>query len=205
MTLPFPDLGDPLPPRASPDTVRLLLERRSSSAQTLGAPGPSPDELDLLLRLGARVPDHGKLAPWRFVLFTPPAKAAYVARLEALAAGLEGADQKTAKLGKLRAAPVTIAVISRPNPAADIPVWEQELSAGAVCLTLLTAAAALGYGANWITDWYAYDEAALTVLGVEGGERVAGFIHVGTPAEPPLERVRPEVGTITTWWASEAS
>ncbi|MEO8927395.1 MAG: nitroreductase family protein, partial [Caulobacteraceae bacterium] len=82
----------------------------------------------------------------------------------------------------------------------EIPMWEQRLSAGAVCTLLILAAAAMGYGANWITDWYAYDEAALRLLGVGEGERVAGFVHIGTPAEPPLERVRPDVEAITRFW-----
>jgi nitroreductase len=186
---------------ASPETLALLAQRRSSSAQTLAAPGPSAQEVELLLRLGARVPDHGKLAPWRFVLFEPAAKAAYVARLEAIAAADPAkGGQKTAKLGKLRAAPVTITVISRPDPSADIPEWEQILSAGAVCMNLLIAAQAMGYGANWITDWYAYDVEARAVLGLEPGEQVAGFIHIGTPPEPPLERVRPDLAAITRYW-----
>jgi nitroreductase len=197
----LPRLGDPLAIEASPETLDLLARRRSSSAQTLAEPGPSDEELELLLRLGARVPDHGKLAPWRFVLFEPVAKAAYVARLEAIAAHdpLNGA-QKLAKLGKLRAAPATITVISSPNPAAEIPEWEQILSSGAVCMTLLIAAQAMGYGANWITDWYAYDAQGREVLGLSAGEQVAGFIHIGTPPEPPLERVRPDVAALTRYW-----
>ena len=199
MTLRLPELGEPLPARACPETLQLLSERRSASAQTLGAPGPTPEETELLLRLGARVPDHGKLAPWRFVLFEPAAKTAYVARLTALARS-QGDGQRTAKLAKLSAAPLTIAVLSRPDPEAGIPEWEQLLSAGAVCMNLLIAAEAMGYGANWITDWYAYDEAALAILGAERDERVAGFVHIGTPPEPPLERVRPDVAKLTRWW-----
>jgi nitroreductase len=199
LTLRLPELGEPLPVRASPETLQLLSERRSSPAQTLGAPGPSAEEIELLLRLAARVPDHGKLSPWRFVLFEPQAKAAYVERLQALAQS-QGDAQRAAKLAKLSSAPLTIAVLSRPDPEAAIPEWEQLLSAGAVCMSLLIAAQALGYGANWITDWYAYDEAALKILGAERGERVAGFVHVGAPPEPPLERARPEVARLTRWW-----
>lgn len=199
MTLRLPELGEPLPVRANTETLQLLAERRSAPAQTLDAPGPSPEETELLLRLGARVPDHGKLSPWRFVVFEPQAKAAYVERLQALARS-QGDGQRTAKLAKLSAAPLTIAVLSRPDPQADIPEWEQILSSGAVCMSLLIAAQAMGYGANWITDWYAYDEAALKILGAERGERVAGFVHVGTPPEPPLERARPDVARLTRWW-----
>lgn len=200
MNSPLPQLGEPLPITPCADTLSLLATRRSTSAHTLSEPGPSPEQVELLLRLGARVPDHGKLAPWRFVVFEPAAKAAYVARLEALVADRPDGAQKVAKLAKLRAAPFTVAVISRPDPGADIPEWEQVLSAGAVCMTLLIAAEAMGYGANWITDWYAYDAAALEILGVTAGERVAGFIHLGTPPEPPLERARPEVAGLTRRW-----
>lgn len=196
-----PSLGEPLPIVAEPSTVRLLARRRSSPAQTLAAPGPSPEELQSLLRLGARVPDHGKLAPWRFVVIAAPAKASLVQHFEVIAAARSDAEKALAKLSKLRAAPVTICVISRADPAAAIPVWEQELSAGAVCMSLLVAAAALGYGANWITDWYAYDPKAGQILGLSEQERVAGFVHVGTPAEPPLERARPDVSSLVSYWA----
>ena len=196
-----PEFGDPLAPHASPQTLALLAHRRSSSAQTLGAPGPSRKELELLLRLGARVPDHGKLAPWRFIVLQSPTKADLVRRFEAIAAEREDAPKANAKLAKLSASPLSIVVMSRVTAECDIPVWEQELSAGAVCTTLLISAAALGYGANWITDWYAYDPKTRAILGLEPDERVAGMVHVGTPAEPPLERARPDVEQLTTYWA----
>jgi nitroreductase len=199
VSLRIPELGEPLPVRACADTLTLLAERRSAPAQTLAAPGPSTEEVELLLRLGARVPDHGKLSPWRFVLFEPEAKAVYAARLKTLAEG-RGDAQGAAKLAKLTSAPFTLAVISRPDPAAEIPEWEQVLSSGAVCMNLLIAAEAMGYGANWITDWYAYDAEALAILGVGAGERVAGFVHVGTAPEPPQERVRPDVAKLTGLW-----
>ena len=196
-----PEFGDALAPQASPETIALLARRRSASAQGLGAPGPSNDELKLLLRLAARVPDHGKLAPWRFIVLQQPAKADLVRRFEAVAATREDAAKSVAKLAKLSAAPLSIAVVSRVSPGADIPIWEQELSSGAVCTMLLTAAAALGYGANWITDWYAYDTECCAILGLEADERIAGIVHVGTPAEAPLERARPDVEALTRYWA----
>jgi nitroreductase len=199
VSLPVPELGEPMPVRPSPETLALLAERRSASAQTLGAPGPSSEEVELLLRLGARVPDHGKLAPWRFIRFTPEAKAIYAAQLKLLAE-TEGEPQRVAKLAKLTAAPVTLVVVSSPHADADIPEWEQILSSGAVCMNLLIAAQAMGFGANWITDWCAYDPEARAILGLDTDERVAGFIHIGTPPEPPLERVRPDVAKLTTWW-----
>ncbi|HWE45669.1 MAG TPA: nitroreductase family protein [Caulobacteraceae bacterium] len=196
-----PEFGDALAPQASPETIALLARRRSSSAQTLGAPGPSHDQLKLLLRLAARVPDHGKLSPWRFIVLQQPAKADLVRRFEAVAARREDAAKALAKLAKLSAAPLSVAVVSRLSPDADIPVWEQELSSGAVCTMLLTAAAALGYGANWITDWYAYDSETCAILGLDAEERIAGIVHVGTPAEAPLERARPDVEALTSYWA----
>lgn len=197
MTLPAPEFGQALPPKASSDTLELLALRRSTSAQTLTAPGPSEAELEQLLTLGARVPDHGKLAPWRFLILAGAAKARLVEKLEHLAVELADPVKAKATLQKLAAPPLTLAVISRPV-AGHIPVWEQELSAGAVCMTLLIAADAMGFGANWITDWYAYDARALALLGIGGGEKLAGFIHLGTPAEPPLERVRPDLASLVS-------
>ena len=193
-----PAFGQAVPvPSASAELLDLLATRRSASAQTLAAPGPSPAEIAGLLTLAARVPDHGKLTPWRFIVIEGEAKAGLVAALESLAAARPDALKAAAALGKLKAPPVSIAVVSRVSDG-KIPEWEQVLSAGAVCMTLLLAAAAAGFGANWITDWYAYDPAALALLDLKDGERIAGFVHLGTPAEPPLERVRPDVAALTT-------
>jgi nitroreductase len=194
---PAPQFGDPLPLQVAPEVLRFLSQRRSTSAVTLTEPAPSADELAQLLRLAARVPDHGKLAPWRFVVLDGPAKARFAARLEALALG-RGDAQAAAKLGKLKAPPLCVAVISAPKPDAPIPEWEQVLSAGAVATTLLYAALAMGYGGNWITDWYAYDPEAGAILGLEPGERVAAFMLIGSPRESPLERERP-AALVTRW------
>jgi nitroreductase len=177
--------------------LSLLARRRSSSAQTLRAPGPTPAQLDDLLRLAARAPDHGKLNPWRFVVMEGAPKAKLVERLTAQAASQPNPTKAAAALAKLSAPPTTVMVVFSPKPPVK-PLWEQELSAGAVCMSFLIAAEALGLGANWITDWYAYDEAARPWLGLEAGEQVAGFIHLGRPHEPPLERVRPDVSALTT-------
>jgi nitroreductase len=163
---------------------------------TLAQPAPSAAQVAELIRLAVRVPDHGKLAPWRFVVLEAEAKAAFAAELDRLAQG-RGDTAAAAKLGKLKTPPLAIAVISSPKPGA-IPEWEQLLSAGAVCTTLTYAALAMGYGANWITDWYAYDPQANVLLGLADGEKVAGFILIGTPREPPLERERPDPGALTT-------
>ena len=203
MTHPVPAaplFGEAAPIEASPQTLAFLARRRSASAMALTAPGPGEDELGTLLRLATRVPDHGKLSPWRFVVLRGEPKHRFIAGLEAIAATRPDGAKLQAKLGKLKAPPLTVAVISRLLPA-EIPEWEQRLSAGAVCMTLITAAQAMGYGANWITDWYAYDSDALRLLGLREGERVAGYVHLGTSTEPPLERVRPELSAVVEDWA----
>lgn len=193
-----PVFGAPVEIRRCPEVLQFLARRRSASALTLAEPAPAPDEVAELLRLATRVPDHGKLAPWRFVLLEGEGKARFAARLEALANG-RGDAVAAAKLGKLKAPPLCIAVVSSPRAAA-IPEWEQLLSAGAVCTTLLQAALAMGYGANWITDWYAYDREACAILGLSESEKVAGYIMLGTPREPPLERERPDPAALTQRW-----
>ena len=195
----LPRFGEPLPIQASPETLAFLERRRSASAMTLATPGPNPADLERLLTIAARAPDHGKLAPWRFLVLRGADKAAFVSGLERIAEGRPDAGKAEAKLGKIRVPPVTVAVISR-TIEAEIPEWEQVLSAGAVCTLMVVAAQAMGYGANWITDWYAYDEDALRLLGVGAGERVAGYVHLGTPREPPLERVRPDMAAIAAPW-----
>jgi nitroreductase len=154
--------------------------------------------LDTLLRLATRVPDHGKLSPWRFLILEGEGKAAFAQALTDLA-NSRGDAQAAAKLAKLKTPPVTVAVISRAKPGA-IPEWEQVLSAGAVCATLLNSALAMGYGANWITDWYAYDPEALALLGLGADEKVAGFIMIGAASETPLERQRPDVQALVSRW-----
>ena len=196
---PSPAFGESLPQSTSQPVLDFLARRRSASALTLGAPGPSEAELADLLRLAARAPDHGKLAPWRFVVLVAEGKAAFAAGLEAIAAGRADAAKLQAKLGKLKAPPMGVAVVSSPRPG-EIPEWEQLLSAGSVCTNLLHAAAAMGYGANWITDWYAYDDEAKALLGLEPQEKVAGYVFIGTPSEAPQERVRPEAAALTTVW-----
>ena len=195
---PAPEFGASVVQHPAPEVLRFLALRRSTSAVTLAEPGLSAFELDALLHLATRVPDHGKLAPWRFVVLEGAGKAAFAGKLEALAMS-RGDQTAAAKLAKLKIPPLCVAVISSPKEG-SIPEWEQRLSAGAVCTTLLYAAIAMGYGANWITDWYAYDDQAKAVLGLAPGERVAGFVFIGTTREPPLERERPDVGKLVTRW-----
>ena len=192
------DLTDVLPlPVPSQDLLTRLATRRSAPAQSLTLPGPSDEELDHILRLGARTPDHGKLFPWRFVVLGPRSRAEIAEKLAVLAELQNKPAKAQAVLSKLTAAPVSILVVSTPVPDAK-PVWEQELSAGAVCMNLEHAAGGFGYSASWITDWYSYDAQGAALFGVGEGERIAGFIHIGTLTEPPLERPRPEISTKVT-------
>ncbi|MDO1558213.1 nitroreductase [Brevundimonas sp. 2R-24] len=200
--LPRTAFGQALPsPKASDACIRRLALRRSAPAQDLAPPGPSAEQLEAILTLGARTPDHGKLFPWRLVVLSPERKADLVQKLEPLAADQADPTRALAVLAKFRNPPCTVLVISSPTPGHKVPVWEQQLSAGAVCMNLLHAADAFGFSANWITDWYAYDPRTTRLFGVREGEQVAGFIHVGTAANPSLERPRPAVADL----ASEAS
>ena len=190
---------DALPlPAPSSELLARLATRRSTPAQGLAAPGPSPDQIRDILEIGARTPDHGKLFPWRFVVLGPQTRADIAARLDPFAARQPDPKKGRAVLAKLVNPPVSILVVSTPTPGHKVPVWEQELSAGAVCMNLSHAANALGFATNWITDWYAYDPEALAMFGVGAGEKIAGFIHIGTAAEPPLERPRPDMAAKVT-------
>ncbi len=189
-----PTLCDPLPrPTPSAEALQRLTCRRSAPAQTLAAPGPSPEQLDTLLTLAARTPDHGKLFPWRFVVLEPRVRAELAERFAPLAAAQPDPTKARAVLAKLVNPPMTVMVVSTPTPGHKVPVWEQELSAGAVCMNLLHAADALGFSANWITDWYAYHGETTALFGVGEGEKIAGFIHIGTAPDAPLERPRPDL------------
>lgn len=188
----------------SPETIDLLLKRRSTKALTMVEPGPDAGELETILRAGARVPDHGKLAPWRFIIFRGEARAAFGAELARLFASAEPRateDQITFEAGRFTRAPVVVAVISRVMPGIKIPEWEQTLSVGAVCQNMLVAATALGFGAQWLTEWYAYSEEVNRVLGLRENERVAGYLYFGSESVPKDERPRPELSEITSEWS----
>jgi nitroreductase len=176
-----------------------LALRRSASAVTLTEPAPGADQLADLLRLAARVPDHGKLSPWRFIVLQGAGKAGFAERLEALSRDRND-PSLAAKLAKLKIPPLAVVVVSSPK-AGSIPEWEQLLSSAVVCTNLLYATLASGFGANWITDWYSYDAEATAILGLTEGERVAGFVLIGTPREPPLERERPDLAPLVTHWS----
>jgi len=197
------EVGASMPAQPLPALLTLLASRRSSSAGTLSAPAPDRATLRGLLRLATHTPDHGKLSPWRFIVLEGAAKSRFVERLEVLATSQENPTKALAALAKIKNPPLTVAVISAPIEG-KIPLWEQQLSAGAVCLGLLFAAHAAGFGANWITDWYAYDDAALALLGTTSRERVAGYIHIGTQQEIPKERPRATLDDLISDWRADA-
>lgn len=183
------------------DTLDLLARRRSVPPKFMTEPGPSRADIDRLLTLASRVPDHGKLAPWRFVVIGPEARARFGEALAAFTkADRPDADEDMLSRERDRfASPLVIAVISTAAPHPKIPEWEQELSAGAVCMNLVTAATAMGYGASWLTGWQSYDTRFLALLGAKEGERVAGLVHIGTPKETPSDRPRPVLAEIVTY------
>ncbi|HVV63973.1 MAG TPA: nitroreductase [Rhizomicrobium sp.] len=187
--------------RSAPQTIDLLLTRRSGSAKAMIAPGPSTEQLRVILTAAARAPDHGKLFPWRFILFEGEARERFGETLaQCLRAAEPEVSQERIEIERKRflRAPVVVAVISRVKEGIPIPVWEQQLSAGAVCENMLIAATAMGFVANWITEWPAYDPLVARRLGLGEGERVAGFVYVGTGAQPLEERARPDLDTLVT-------
>lgn len=199
---PAPPLGEPmLAVRPSAEARALLALRRSANKQFIGEPGPSPEALDELLQIAARVPDHRKLAPWRFIVFEGNARAAFSAKLAELLESRDAADNEVAEARRLLLrAPVVVTVISSPVNDGKTPVWEQELSSGAVCYNLLLAANASGWAGNWLSEWPAFDADAGKLLGLEEGERVAGFIYLGTAKMPPPERPRADMTEKVRRW-----
>jgi nitroreductase len=190
-----------MPPfnQADGGMLDLLLTRRSGSAKAMTGPGPTPGQLADLLKCAARVPDHGKLFPWRFIIFEGDARAR-AGNILAEVTAAEGAHERQIEeeRGRFLRAPLVVGVISTAREMIKIPLWEQELSAGAVCQTLLIAATAMGFAANWLTEWYAFHPVVRDRLGLKAGERVAGFIYVGHAALPLEERPRPDMEAIVT-------
>ncbi|GEP03936.1 nitroreductase [Methylobacterium oxalidis] len=167
----------------------------------LDGPGPGPEALDAILRIASRVPDHGKLAPWRFILIEGESRERIGAVIEA-AYRTDHPEADAARLalerGRLAQAPLVVAVVSRAGPHAKIPEWEQVLSAGAATMNLCVAANASGFASAWLTEWYAYDRRVLDALGLDPRERLAGFVHIGRAAERPSDRPRPDLAEIVT-------
>ena len=181
-------------------TLTLLARRRSVKLMQLSEPAPSSAEIDAFIALAARVPDHGKLGPWRFVVIEGPARERAGAALADVISGDEGVESSRLEFvrGWFTRAPACVMVVSTAQPHAKIPEWEQQLSAGAACFSLLLAAHALGYAGCWLTEWPAYDARARAALGLAEHERVAGFVYLGTAREEAKERVRADASARIT-------
>lgn len=188
-------------PAPNPAALEFLLTRRSRPAKTLTTPVPDRGTVETLLTAAARTPDHGKLEPWRFIVLEKPALVRLAELVETRGAALDLPAEKITKAHAQYAnADLAVAVISAPKPSEKIPQIEQVYSAGAVCLALLNAALAAGWGANWLSGWASHDRAFVTEgLDLAPDETVAGFIHLGTETNAPPERPRPDLAAITTW------
>ncbi|MFS8144338.1 nitroreductase [Rhizobium sp. BR 249] len=186
--------------------IDYLSVRRSIPAFQMCEPGPEKAEIEEILRLASRVPDHGKITPWRFIVYRGEQREKLGEALLKLA--LETKPELSEEMiqverTRFTRAPVVVAVVSKAGPHIKIPEWEQLMSAGALCLNVILAANASGYVANWLTEWFAYDERAYPLLGVGPGEKVAGFIHIGSTTFLAIERPRPELADTVTWVGGE--
>ncbi len=188
-------------PESNPEALDFLLSRRSRPAKTLGGPTPDRDTLRTILTAAARSPDHGALEPWRFIVLGPKSlrRLAKLAGDRAPSLGIE-TERIEKGVRQFSNAELAIAVIASPKPSANIPEIEQTYSAGAVCLALLNAALASGWGANWVTGWASHDREFMAQgLNLARHESIAGFIHIGTETATPAERPRPDITRITEW------
>ncbi len=175
--------------------IDFLLTRCSTPISAIGLPAPTDEEIETMIRIASRVPDHGRLAPWRFILYRGKAREAIGEALVSLAEERQGSmndSQKDKERTRFSRAPLVIGVVFRPVEH-HIPQWEQFLSAGAAAMNLLHAATGMGYAANWISNWYADDEKGRALLGLAPHERVAGFVHIGSSQTKVPERPRPDV------------
>ncbi len=189
--------------------LALMERRRSAGASLIGEPGPNTDELRRLLAIACRAPDHGALEPWRFIVIEGEARAEASRRLGEcyLAENAAMAPDRLQKFSAIvsrifNAAPVVVMVVSKPDVEAAIPVFEQELSAGAVCMNLLMAAHAMGFDADWVSGFAANSEGARAILGIGPGEKTAGVVFIGAAKKRPVERKRPDLDAVATWWTA---
>lgn len=193
-------------PTHRPEWVDFLSSRRSNLAKVMGGPGPDAQTRDKILEIGMRVPDHRKLVPWRFVIFEGAARGDFGQHIASafMAANPEApADRAIFEGARLTRAPLVIAVISSPvDCPRGTPKWEQTLSSGAVCYNLCLAAQAHGFGAQWLTEWYAYNSAVNTALGLQESERISGFVYIGTPQAQAVERARPSLRNVMKIWGN---
>ena len=182
-------------------TIELQRNRRSVAPRLLNEPAPSESEIETMLTIAARVPDHGRLVPWRFIVIDRDGAVRLgdvIAQTYAADHPDADAERLTVERTRLTQAPLVIAVVSRAAPHEKIPEWEQILSAGMATMNLITAANALGYATNLYTQWYSYDRRVMDALGLAPHERLVGFVHVGTPEERPADRARPSLGEIVS-------
>ena len=183
--------------------LALLETRRSGKPRDLVAPGPDPAQLATILEIAARTPDHGKLAPWRFVTVAADRRDA-LAKVITQAYAAERPEAKRLELESLdqfaHQAPTLVVVLSSPRIESHIPLWEQELSVGAACMNMLHAAHAMGFAGGWLTGWPSFSDRVRDAFGA-GPERIAGFLFIGTPAKPLDERPRPDMARVATAWA----
>jgi nitroreductase len=188
--------------------LALLATRRSGKPRDLVAPGPDEAQLRQMLTIGMRVPDHGKLAPWRFVIIPQDRRAALATLIED-AYRAERPEAGRLEIESLHQfahqAPTLVAILSTPVVASKIPLWEQQLSAGAACMTILNAAHAIGYAGGWLSGWPAYSDAVRDALGGGADDRIAGFLFIGTPGSEPEERPRPGYDKIVSIWTANAA
>jgi nitroreductase len=203
-----PQLNDPLPaPVADKALLDMLALRRSVKVAHLAEPGPDADTLTAILQIGARVPDHGKLGPWRFIILAGSDRRAFGELISDLLRQRSpniDATHLEMEAGRFARTPVVVAVISTAGPHGKIPEWEQILSAGAVCHNVMLAARGFGFGSVWLSEWTAYDAEALALLGIKPAEKLAGFIYMGTATEAPIERPRPDALTRISHWSAPA-
>ena len=185
--------------------LAFLRSRKSASAKAMAGPGPSAAEIRDMLDIAVRVPDHGKLAPWRFILFEGDARArigdAFAARWKTLHPD-HGADSVDFQRGLFLRAPLIIAVVSKAAPHFKVPEFEQLLSSAAVAYNIELAAAAMGFHSQWQSDWVAYDRGAMAAMGLAESERIAGLIYIGTSTVPLEDRPRPDAAALTTHWGA---
>lgn len=185
------------------DTSDFLLNRRSIVVRDMAGPGPTDEDLEKILRSGMRVPDHGRLTPWRFIVIRGEARDK-MGKVLGEAFRLANPDcideQVEIEEERFTRAPIVIAVVSHTVPEHKIPEWEQILSSGAACQTMLTAALGMGYAAQWITEWCAYNDHVKGALGLEPRDRIAGFLYLGSRKQEPTDRQRPDYEDIVSEW-----
>jgi len=188
-------------PSPNPAALDFLLHRRSCPARTLTLPVPDAAALRVILTAAARSPDHGKLEPWRFIVLGKPSLSRLAALVAARGAALALEEDRLAKsVAQYADADLVVAVVQVPRETVKVPTSEQTYAVGGVCLALLNAALAAGWGANWLSGWPVYDRAFLTDgLGLSPDETIAGLIHIGTETSPPPDRPRPDIDKITRW------